>query len=64
MFDPGCLMLVDEAKSQPLSGAPERCFSRVGLGLTRKLNTRQERSARSKQSHKLRKKESVVNTSA
>ncbi len=60
MFVPGklfqpSLMFVGEYRSLPLSGAPERCLTRVGSGLTRKNLTRLERLARDKHPSLLRK---------
>jgi hypothetical protein len=39
------LMLVEKHRSLPLSGAHERCFTRVGSSLTQKHKTRLERPA-------------------
>ncbi len=60
MFVPGkpfqpSLMFVGEARSLPWSGAPERSFTRVGSGLTRKRKTRLEKLAVHKHSSLLRK---------
>jgi hypothetical protein len=60
MFDPGtpfqpCLIIVGEARSLTLSGAPERCFTWVGSGITRKYYNRLERLARDKHSSLLHK---------
>ncbi len=44
------LIFVGEAKSLPLRGAPKRCFTWIGYGLTHKRWTRLERLARDKHS--------------
>jgi hypothetical protein len=49
LFQP-IIMFVGEAKSLHKSGAPERCFTRLGFGLIQKHLTRLERPARSKHS--------------
>jgi hypothetical protein len=48
-------MFVDEARSLPQSGTPERGFTLVGSGLTHKHWTRLEKLARDKHSIILRK---------
>ncbi len=49
LFKPS-LMLAGEARGLPKSGALERCFTRLGSGLTRKHFTRLERLVRDKHS--------------
>jgi hypothetical protein len=44
---------VGEARRLPFNGAPERCFSWVGSGLTHKHKTRLKRLARDDQSKSL-----------
>jgi len=53
-FQPN-LMFVGKATGPHLSGAPERCFTWVGSGLTRKHYTRLERLVREKHSSFLQK---------
>ncbi len=48
-------MNTTHAQSLPQSGAPEKCFTRVGSGLTGKHQTRLERLAKDKHSSLLRK---------
>ncbi len=48
-------MFVGEARSLPLSGAPERWFTQVGSSLTHKYQTRLERLNRDKHSSLLQK---------
>jgi hypothetical protein len=48
-------MIVGKVSSLPLIGAPERCFTRVGYGLIRKLYTMLEKLARYKRSSLLQK---------
>jgi hypothetical protein len=52
-FQPS-LMLVGKARSLPQNGAPERCFTQIGSGLTRKYYTRLERLAMDKHTSLLR----------
>ncbi len=58
MFDPGkpfqpSLMFVDKARSHPLRGSPEICFTQVGSGLTHKHYTSLEKLAKDKDSRLL-----------
>ncbi len=48
------LMFVSKARSPPLSGAPERCFTRLPSGFTQKDQIWLERLARDKHSSLLR----------
>jgi len=48
-------MFVGEVRSLTFRGAPERCFTQVGYGLTHKRWTRLERLARDKHSSLLQK---------
>jgi hypothetical protein len=49
-FQPSLMLAVGNVRSLPLSGAPERSFSKVSSGLTHKHYTRLERVAKDKYS--------------